>query len=111
LARLQNPKFVLVFAHVSAILHFAMDQRIQFASGFIVGRDDQCPLRFSCILSGNCAEPFLGIDDLMYTALLFEVRNCSTKVSAGELLYRLLEHWVLLAQNLIQLGRLHARLL
>jgi hypothetical protein len=47
----------------------------------------------------------------MYTALLFEGRNCSTNVSAGELLYRLLEHWVLLAQNLIQLGRLHARLL
>src|SRR5580692_11441711 len=56
LTRLQNSKFVLVFAHVSAILHFAMDQRIQFASGFIVGRDDQCPLRFSCILSGNCVE-------------------------------------------------------
>jgi hypothetical protein len=47
----------------------------------------------------------------MYTALLFEVRNSSTNVSASELLYRLPEHWVLLAQNLIQLGRLHARLL
>jgi hypothetical protein len=30
-----------------------MNQRIQFASGFIVGRDDQCPLRFSCILSAR----------------------------------------------------------
>ena len=88
-----------------------MDQRIQFPTGFIVGRDYQCPLRFSCILSGNCAEPFLGIDDLMYTALLFKVCNSSTNVSARELLYRLLEHWVLLAQNLIQLGRLHARIL
>jgi hypothetical protein len=39
--------------HVSAILHFAMNQRIQFASGFIVGRDDQCPLGFSCILSAR----------------------------------------------------------
>jgi hypothetical protein len=47
----------------------------------------------------------------MYTALLFEVRNCSTNVSASELLNRLPEHWVLLTQNLIQLGRLHARLL
>src|SRR5580700_3670592 len=53
LTRLQNPKFVLAFAHVSAILHFAMDQRIQLPSAFIVGRDDQCPLRFSCKLSGK----------------------------------------------------------
>ena len=43
----------------------------------------------------------------MYTALLFEVRNSSTNVSAGELLYRLLEHWVLLAQNLIESKLLH----
>jgi len=88
-----------------------MDQRIQFAPGFIVGRDYECSLRASCILSGNCAEPFLGINDLMNTALLFEVCNSSTNVSAGELLYRLLKRRILLAQNLIQLGRLHARIL
>src|SRR5580700_8586588 len=32
LTRLQNPKFVLLYAHVSAILHFAMDQGIQLLS-------------------------------------------------------------------------------
>src|SRR6266542_1893078 len=44
LTRLQNAKLMLVFAHVSTILHFTMDQRIQFAAGFIVGRYNQRPL-------------------------------------------------------------------
>src|SRR5260370_19482966 len=48
LARLQNPKFVLVFAHVSAILHFALAQRIQFAPGLIVGQDSQRSLWEPC---------------------------------------------------------------
>ena len=46
-ARLKNPELVLVFAYVSTILHFAMDQQIQLPSGFIVGRDNQRSLRVS----------------------------------------------------------------
>jgi hypothetical protein len=33
--------------------------------------------------AGNCAEPFLGINDLMHTALSFEAGNSAANVSAG----------------------------
>ena len=111
LTRFQHPEFVLVFAHVSTILQLAMNQRIQFASGFIIGRDYQRPFWMSRILAGYCAHPLLVINDLVHTALLVETRYSSENVSAGELLHRLFQARVLLAHNLTQLGRLHARFL
>src|SRR5215469_13680287 len=88
-----------------------MDQPIQFTSGFIVGRDDECPLRVSRILTGYCTKPFLRVNDLMHAALLVETRNSSVNVPARELLYRFLQSRVLLAHNFTQLGCPHPRFL
>jgi hypothetical protein len=44
LTRFQNPKLVFIFAHLAVGLHFTVDQSIQLASGFIVGRNNKRPL-------------------------------------------------------------------
>src|SRR5215469_12701754 len=88
-----------------------MDQRIQFASGFIVGRDDERPLRVPRILTGYCTKAFLRVNDLMHAASLVETRNSSVHVSARELPYRFLQSRVLLTHNFTQLGYPHSSFL
>ena len=102
---------MFLLAHVSTPLHFAMDQSIQLAPGFVVWRDDQRALRLSRIRARDFAEPFFASRDLTYAALLVKIEYCSAHVTGSELFHDFLERRILLPHDLIQACSLHSRLL
>src|ERR1017187_4916450 len=88
-----------------------MDSLVDLRAGAVVGRDDQRVIGRLGILLGNSRDTVFMTWHLMDAALPLHTGDSLSHLAARKLLDGLLQLWIALADNLLQLHRLHARVL
>ena len=84
---------------------------IQLAAGGVVGRDDQGLFGRLDVASGDGADAFFRVGNLLHAALLLERFERGGDLAFGQQLDGGLQRRVFLADDLVELGRAHSGLL
>jgi hypothetical protein len=95
----------------TAIFEFVPDVVVELSAALIVWSHDERPAGAVGVLSSDGVEAFVSIWNFMHTALPLELRDGFTDPPVSEIVDDLLQPWILLPNDLIELGGTHPGIL
>jgi hypothetical protein len=98
---------VVFVADDSAVFQFVPDVVVEISSALIVRSNDERTARAVGVLSRDGVEALMSIRNLMDAALTLERRDGFTHSAMSQIVDDLLEGWIILPNDFIELRRAH----
>jgi hypothetical protein len=95
----------------TAVFQFVPDVVVELSAALIVWSHDKRPTGAVGVVSSDGVEAFVPVWNFMHAALALELRDGFTDAPVSEIVDDLLQPWILLSHDLIELGRAHPGIL
>jgi hypothetical protein len=95
----------------TAVFQFVPDVVVELSAALIVWSHDERPTGAVGVVSSDGIEAFVPVWNFMHTALALELRDGFTDAPVSEIVDDLLQAWICLPDDLIELRRTHPGIL